>query len=335
MLPFAHAITLGLVASSGCYSHDKTLSSLVTDDEWNVTWIQVKVFDFGKTVELPDNWVKFIFSSNQLSARHKNQSVSNQNESSQDSLVDLRKNDNQLLHSYGGPLVWSGNVPFEPERPTDFRGMVLFYNIIMSHRKHCLQFMKSEQYKLLKESKFDVLVIDHFVQGCLTILSSSLSPSVIQYSNWPVSDGYLTSMNVPSYPSYVPTTGTTFSHLKMNFSERLKNTIAFVFIQFVRLFQSIIVWIDFRNSDFTAGLFDHEGSHLLYTVRSEFLLEPVRPWNNRIKHFGCSTCSKSDIHTTNDTELPRALYRSLSKKFILVTFGSLSNKYVIMSSFFP
>lgn len=48
----------------------------------------------------------------------------------------------------------------------------------------------------------------------------------MQFSNWPVCDGYITPFNVPSPPSYVPNTSTLFPGNGMNFVTRIRNFFA-------------------------------------------------------------------------------------------------------------
>ncbi|ETN79936.1 hypothetical protein NECAME_09507 [Necator americanus] len=42
---------------------------------------------------------------------------------------------------------------------------------------------------------------------CMGGLAFLLNASVVQYSNWPIADGYITSLNVPANPSAIPKTG--------------------------------------------------------------------------------------------------------------------------------
>lgn len=53
-----------VIASSGCYSHDLTLKELALNLDSDITWVQIKIFKFSKTVNLPKNWKKFYYDSN-------------------------------------------------------------------------------------------------------------------------------------------------------------------------------------------------------------------------------------------------------------------------------
>ncbi|KIH45195.1 hypothetical protein ANCDUO_24768 [Ancylostoma duodenale] len=54
------------------------------------------------------------------------------------------------------------------------------------------------------ESVMEVAEISFECMGGLAYL---LNTSVVQFSNWPIADGYITSLNVPANPSAIPKTG--------------------------------------------------------------------------------------------------------------------------------
>lgn len=122
-------------------------------------------------------------------------------------------------------------------------------------------------------------------------MASLLNATTIQFSNWPISDGYITSLNIPANPSFVAKTSTIFSGRGMNYFERIGNTIFHLLIILARIIQIYII-----NSFYSSighpyvELNNIEANHMFYVGRSEFLAEPIRPINNRIKHFGCASC---------------------------------------------
>ena len=122
-------------------------------------------------------------------------------------------------------------------------------------------------------------------------MASLLNTTTVQYSNWPISDGYVTSLNIPANPSYVSKTGTSFSGTGMNFFERIMNTFFHLFIVLARTVQTFVINSFYESIGHPEiELNTVEANHLLYASRGEFLAEPLRPINNRVKHFGCSTC---------------------------------------------
>lgn len=69
--------------------------------------------------------------------------------------------------------------------------------------------------------------------------ASLLNASVaVQFSNWPIADGYIASFNLASPPSAYPMTGTAFSPFQMgNFLIRLRNTIWHSIVMGARVLQ--------------------------------------------------------------------------------------------------
>ena len=74
---------------------------------------------------------------------------------------------------------------------------------------------------------------------CFTMAASMLNaPVTVQFSNWPIADGYIAFFNLPSPPSAYPMTGTAFSPFQMgNFMTRLRNTIWHAIVMGARLLQ--------------------------------------------------------------------------------------------------
>ncbi|VDO32666.1 unnamed protein product [Haemonchus placei] len=87
------------------------------------------------------------------------------------------------------------------------------------HQTHCERMLDDQRFlQYLRTQKPDVVLLDHFLQECMGGLAFLLNSSVVQYSNWPIADGYITSLNVPANPSATPKTGKqrnfqVFSHI--------------------------------------------------------------------------------------------------------------------------
>lgn len=147
------------------------------------------------------------------------------------------------------------NIPLDLGRPWDLRGGFLFLDILKLHFHYCGAFVKSSMFKdyLLRPRNADLLIIDHFIQvtpdsylkrefkECFVGASSLLNTTSIMFSNWPVSDGYVAAINVPANPAVVPKTGTAFSSLKMNFFERVRNTLFHSIIVVIRQIHALFV----------------------------------------------------------------------------------------------
>ncbi|CEF61185.1 UDP-glucuronosyl/UDP-glucosyltransferase family-containing protein [Strongyloides ratti] len=260
------SLSVLLLPSSGCYSHDVMMRQFgenINNNE-SVYWFQLLIYDFSINKKpFPKNWIPLIFNRTTVQ--------------------------NQAIISSGISLFWEMNIPFDLTRPWDLR--------------------------------------DHLLQECLTSLFSKMNTPTIQFSNWPLSDGYISSLNIPAMPSSVPKTGTLFSGKKMSFLERNMNFIFNLVIIFTRTLQSLSMLFDFN-----CNLFEIEAKHLFYVSRSEMIIEPIRPINNRIKYFG-GNHNKDKYDYINEIEKLKnlnvtgdVLWNDLdNNKFILVTFGSISN----------
>ncbi|KAK5969032.1 Glycosyltransferase family 28 protein [Trichostrongylus colubriformis] len=130
-------------------------------------------------------------------------------------------------------------------------------------------------------------------------LAFVLNSSVIQYSNWPVADGYITSLNVPANPSAIPKTGTPYSGHGMPFLHRVVNTLFHHIIILARVIQTYVLNSLFARKGFPQyETIKSEAERIFYAGRSELLFEVVRPINNRVKHFGgVSKMNPSDYVT--------------------------------------
>ncbi|CAD5228733.1 unnamed protein product [Bursaphelenchus xylophilus] len=261
---------VALFASSGCYSHDVMMREVGEQfNHLNVTWLQAYLFEFGfGEMKIPKHWGRV--------------------------QVSRTLNNVAEMNELGGFLVWLGNVPLHWERWWDLRGAAFFLEILKYHQRFCEDFVKSKEfldYKQKNNNNVDLLVIDHFLQECMVGAASLLNASTVQFSNWPIADGYITSLNVPANPSSTPKTGNAFSSTKtMEFGIRVKNTIFHSLIVLARVIQSYVVQSIYKTWGYDVDIIDVEAKHIMYASRGEFMAEPVRPLNNRIKYFGCSRC---------------------------------------------
>uniref|UniRef100_A0A914CAU6 Glucuronosyltransferase n=1 Tax=Acrobeloides nanus TaxID=290746 RepID=A0A914CAU6_9BILA len=232
-----------------------------------ITWIQLQAYDFGFTANhLPKNWKSMI--------------IKNDDE------------EGKTLQEYGQYLIWHTTLPVDYDRLWDLKGMHFFFNILRRNHNLCKEMIYSGNFKKIAEShQFDLIVIDHHLQECLVVLVSLLNATVVEFSNWPITDGYISTMNVPSPPSYVPRTTTYFSGIQMDFISRVRNTIVDLIFTFARVTQRLAIWHFYGNIGYSnIDLMDVEAEHLFYAGRSELLTEVIRPVNNRIRHFGCAQC---------------------------------------------
>ncbi|KAF7639038.1 hypothetical protein Mgra_00001565 [Meloidogyne graminicola] len=202
------------------------------------------------------------------------------------------------LKLYGQKLLWELNIPVDHGALWDIRGAIFFFHILRWNNRLCQQFVKSKMFnKFILNTKINLIVVDHIVQECFSMSTALLkySPIIIQYSNWPICDVYSSSFNVELIPSAYPVTGTFYS------PKDLKNF--FIPNQFYAS-------IGHKN----IKLNNLEKKRLFYAGRSEFLLEPIKPISNRIKHF----------------EFPEINWEEIDKrKFILISFGSIAKvKYM-------
>ncbi|CAD5220338.1 unnamed protein product [Bursaphelenchus okinawaensis] len=298
---YVKAGEVALVASSGCYSHDVMMREVGEQfTHQNVTWLQAYLFEFGfGEMKIPNHWGRV--------------------------QVTRTLNNVAEMNELGGFLVWLGNVPLHWERWWDLRGASFFVEILRYHQRHCEDFVKSEQFLQYMNSKdVSLLVIDHFLQECMVGAASLLNASTVQFSNWPIADGYVTSLNVPSNPSSTPKTGNAFSSTKtMEFGIRVKNTIFHSLIVLARVIQSAVVQSIYKEWGYDVNIIDVEAKHILYASRGEFLAEPVRPLNNRIKYFGCSRCGDPEQYKIKRPVEYNPSYSSESKS------TTISNDIVI------
>ncbi|EPB72151.1 UDP-glucoronosyl and UDP-glucosyl transferase [Ancylostoma ceylanicum] len=159
--------------------------------------------------------------------------------------------------------------------------------MIRRHQCFCETF--SEDHRLrqyLMSQKTDLIVLDHLLQECMGGLASLLNAPIVQYSNWPIADGYVTSMNIPANPSSTPKTATPYSSLGMSFFQRVANVLFHWNIIIARFLQRIWLLETFQRSNLPeVDLIASEAQRIIYAGRSEFLFEVIRPINNRVKHF--------------------------------------------------
>ncbi|WKX92455.1 hypothetical protein Q1695_010465 [Nippostrongylus brasiliensis] len=187
-----------------------------------------------------------------------------------------------------GSLLWQQNVPTDFDRPWDLRGTFSFFKMLERHQTYCEKMLDDQRFlQHLSTQRVDVVVLDHFLQECMGGLTYLLNTSVVQFSNWPIADGYITSLNVPANPSAVPKTGTPFTGLGMTFGERVTNWLFHSVIVITRYIQVYVLERMFTRKGFPeVEIIRSEAERAIYAGRSEFLFDVVRPINNRVKHFG-------------------------------------------------
>ncbi|VDD94664.1 unnamed protein product [Enterobius vermicularis] len=205
-------------------------------------------------------------------------------------LISTREAINFMKH--GGTLIWRLNVPIDFYEPWNFEAATTFIKILQRNQQYCKRMVQSDAFiKLHSERKFDLVVVDHIVQACTTVMASFLNASTVQYSNWPVCDGYIASFNVPSNPSSVPRTLSPFSGISMNFLQRAFNTYFYIVMSVLRSVEGYVTSRLYRSIGITGvDIFDIEAKQILYGTRSGILFESARPLTNRIKYFGCPSC---------------------------------------------
>ncbi|XGW24512.1 hypothetical protein V3C99_006158, partial [Haemonchus contortus] len=260
-----NALEVALFPSTGCYSHDVMMREVgeALGPTANVTWIQTFIFDFGfGEIDLPSKWTRISLWG------HDNESVN-------------------VMRS-AGSLLWEQNVPTDFDRLWDLRGSFMFFKMLEQHQTHCERMLDDQRFlQYLRTQKPDVVLLDHFLQECMGGLAFLLNSSVVQYSNWPIADGYITSLNVPANPSATPKTGTPFSGHGMSFGQRVVNTLFHSIIIITRYIQIYVLNSMFARKGFPqVEIVQSEADRLIYAGRSEFLFDVVRPISNRVKHFG-------------------------------------------------
>uniref|UniRef100_A0A158R4I2 glucuronosyltransferase n=1 Tax=Syphacia muris TaxID=451379 RepID=A0A158R4I2_9BILA len=243
---FSNSIEVCLFASCGCHSHDVMMRNVGKDieEDANISWVQSSIFEFGFGLfQVPKHW-------NQVRT------------------YDYDAN--------GSALNWYINVPIDFGRPWDIRGIITYLSILIRNQKVCRKMVQSQAFRSFKQR--NIVLKCRNPNFTITLMASLLNSTTVQYSNWPIADGYLTSFNVPANPSYVAKTLTPFSLLSKNCFKFVKNK--------ALVYQSIILQID---------VFDIEAKQIIYGSRSGILFEPVRPISNRIKHFGCPSYMPSKL----------------------------------------
>ncbi|VDL64451.1 unnamed protein product [Nippostrongylus brasiliensis] len=274
---------VALFPSTGCYSHDVMMREVGLEfpPSYNITWIQTFIYDFGfGEIPLPSSWTRLSLWG-----------------------IELMRN--------AGSLLWQQNVPTDFDRPWDLRGTFSFFKMLERHQTYCEKMLDDQRFlQHLSTQRTDVVVLDHFLQECMGGLTYLLNTSVVQFSNWPIADGYITSLNVPANPSAVPKTGTLvssdlkrdfhlfllwmttflgtpFTGLGMTFSERVTNWLFHSVIVITRYIQVYVLERMFTRKGFPeVEIIRSEAERAIYAGRSEFLFDVVRPINNRLKHFG-------------------------------------------------
>ncbi|CAJ0596116.1 unnamed protein product [Cylicocyclus nassatus] len=235
----------------------------------NITWIQTYLYDFGSgEIKLPSEWTRISYWG------HDEEGI-------------------EIVRS-GGALLWEMYQPTDFARPWDLRGPRSVTKILIRDQESCERFLEDRRFlQYLNERKTDLIVFDSLLQECLGSAVSLLDAPTIQYSNWPIADGYITSLNIPANPSAIPKTATPYSGLGMTFYQRIINLLFHWNIIIARYMQQ-----SWNDDSFTrknlpkVDLFAAEAKRIIYAGRSEFLFDVVRPINNRVKHFASNILLK-------------------------------------------
>ncbi|KAL6732059.1 hypothetical protein Aduo_002861 [Ancylostoma duodenale] len=276
------ALEVALIPSTGCYSHDVMMKQvgLSMPPGASITWIQTFLYDFGfGEIPLPANWTRLSIWG------HDEEGV-------------------ELMRT-AGSLLWEQNVPTDFDRPWDLRGSFSFFKMLERHQTYCEKMLDDERFlQYMRSQKTDVVLVDHFLQECMGGLAYLLNTSVVQFSNWPIADGYITSLNVPANPSATPKTGTPFSGLGMSFGERVGNVLFHWVIVITRSIQNYVLSRMFARKGFPGvDIITSEADRAIYAGRSEFLFDVVRPINNRVKYFGSNIQMNPSDYVTVIPEL--------------------------------
>ncbi|UMM12333.1 hypothetical protein L5515_001164 [Caenorhabditis briggsae] len=259
---------IALFPSTGCFSHDvmmKQVGSQLDENGNNITWIQTYLYDFGfGEIPLPDHWNRM-------------------------SIVGIDERANYLQENTGR-LIWRQNVPFDFDRPFNIQGIKDFVVMLQRHQEYCTVMMDDPRYQRLRNENVSVAVLDHFLQECMGGLAHLLNASVIQFSNWPLSDGYVTSLNLPASPASVPKTGTRLSSNTMSFLQRCQNVLFHIAIMVTRFVQMNTLDTMFAKRNYPWIQVElNEAQRPIFASRAEMIFEPIRPINNRIKFFGAAS----------------------------------------------
>ncbi|EFP11502.1 hypothetical protein CRE_19282 [Caenorhabditis remanei] len=231
----------------------------------NITWIQTYLYEFGYgEMPLPDHWNRM-------------------------SIVGIDERANYLQENTGR-LIWRQNVPFDFDRPFNIQGIKDFVVMLQRHQEYCTVMLDDPRYQRLRNENVSVAVLDHFLQECMGGLAHLLNASVIQFSNWPLSDGYVTSLNLPASPASVPKTGTRNSSNQMTFLERCQNVLFHIAILVTRFIQMNTLDAMFAKRNYPWIQVElNEAQRPIFASRAEMIFEPIRPINNRIKFFGAAS----------------------------------------------
>uniref|UniRef100_A0A914URC0 glucuronosyltransferase n=1 Tax=Plectus sambesii TaxID=2011161 RepID=A0A914URC0_9BILA len=325
------AARIGLFGSSGCYSHDVTMRAAgEVFRGHDVAWVQTFTFDFGVPAPtLPSNWHRMIV-----------------NQVSEDSTA--------ALH-YTKSIIWETVVPMDVRRLWDLRPQWAIFNILRTQHMACYATLRSANFTtfLQQHGNLDLAVVDYMLQECMVGTSALFNATVsVYFSNWPLSDGYVASFNIPWMPSTVAKTSSGLP-THMNFAERTANMVVQIFFLLSHSLQIAVVDVLHSWVGYESDILATESRQLLYATHSEFVIEMTRPISNQIKFFGCQRCLPSDpakatrrsaeIQTDQLLTLPSSSSSSITttpssftdvggidrhlllRPFIVVTFGSISS----------
>ncbi|EPB72149.1 glycosyltransferase family 28 protein [Ancylostoma ceylanicum] len=329
------ALEVALIPSTGCYSHDVMMKEvgLSMPPGASITWIQAFLYDFGfGEIPLPANWTRLSiwghddegvelmrsagsllweqnvptdfdrpwdlrgsFSFFKMLERHQTYCEKMLDDQRFLQYMRSQKTDVVLLDHFLQTVkhvsVWiSLSVAVLGKQfSTISRGTMMISNVLNAI--------------LLASSHPLRPTIDNYNE-CMGGLAYLLNTSVVQFSNWPIADGYITSLNVPANPSATPKTGTPYSGLGMSFGERVGNLLFHWVIITARIIQNFVLSRMFARKGFPeVDIIRSEAERAIYAGRSEFLFDVVRPINNRVKYFGSNIQMNPSDYVTVIPEL--------------------------------
>uniref|UniRef100_A0A914VAD3 glucuronosyltransferase n=1 Tax=Plectus sambesii TaxID=2011161 RepID=A0A914VAD3_9BILA len=289
---------IAVIASSGCYSHDvlsKAMGSSFSEEDHEITWIQVRVFDFGQSVVIPQQWKKIIFDGRNVRTAE---------------FVDNLK-----------ALLWTTAVPLSPNRLYDMRGVKALSDINTMQHETCWNALKAGHFDAFRNESYDLVIVDYLLQECGEAIGAFLNKSIsVSVANYPFMSTYTSSMALPSNPSSVPETMTALPS-SMNFVQRTQNTIVQGMFLGLRVLSIVVIdWI-FWFHGVTVDVGKFESDQIFVGSPLQALIGTPRPIDNRFKYFGCSTCS-AWRNSSATSPLTNIEHRG---GFVLVSFGSITS----------
>jgi hypothetical protein len=258
---------IALIASSGCYSHDvltKAMGTYFSEEHHQITWIQLRTFDFGHSVVVPKHWNTHIY--------------------------DGRSEKSATFVDNLQALLWTTAVPLSPNRLWDMRGVKALSDINRLQHEICWEALAAGHFDPLRNASFDLVVVDYVMQECGEAIAAFLNSSVsVSVANYPFMSMYTGSMNLPSNPSSVPETMTALPS-QMGFVQRVQNTIVQEMFFVLRLTSTFVIDWCFWFHGINVNLRQFESDQIFVGSPLQALIGTPQPIDNRFKYFGCSTC---------------------------------------------